>query len=333
MILTRYPARVPQIIPPFALIWIQLVEEFYWMTGEEEFIREMFPVIQDILSWFDRLRCPDRILKKPFPYWNFTDWSIPAEEGGENNAGNRASLMMFTIGALQAARRMGAVIGEEASSAAYARDANSLKKECVTRLWDPGEALLRDDIDEPVRAVHQTILALLYDVLPTEWETKAFDAVLRADGKYEPTVPFSYYLFRAASRLGAYERVWPRLRVWEDMLSTGTTSWFEMPEPSRSDCHAWSSWILRDYYTEILGIQPLSPGYREVLVRPRLVPGLEHAEGTLPTCMGTIRVSWRILRSGGVEVDVELPPVCQGGTLDINGTTSPIKPGMNRIRI
>lgn len=330
MILTRYPARVPQIIPPFALIWIQLVEEFYQMTGKEAFVREMFPVIRDILAWFERLRCPERILKKPFPYWNFTDWSIPAEEGAENNAGNRASLMMFMIGALQAAGRMAAVIGEELSGTAYAGTAEELKTECFEGLWDPKASLLRDDIDEPARAVHQTILALLYGVLPGDVEKTAFESVLQAEGKYEPTVPFSFYLFRAASRLDAYDRVWPRIRAWEGMLSSGTTTWFEMPEPTRSDCHAWSSWILRDYFTEILGIQPLAPGYLEVLIRPRFVEGLEHAEGRLPTCIGTVGVSWRILTTGRVEIEVELPEACQGGLLEIGGDKSPLMPGHNR---
>lgn len=330
MILTRYPARVPQIIPPFALIWIQLVEEFYQMTDREEFIREMFPVIRDILAWFERLRCPERILKKPFPYWNFTDWSIPANEGAENNAGNRASLMMFTIGALQAAGRMAVVAGERKLETEYAGAAAELKTQCFDRLWDPEVSLLRDDINEPARAVHQTILALLYEVLPAEIEMAAFDAVLQADEKYQPTVPFSFYLFRAASRLNAYDRVWPRIRVWEDMLSSGTTTWFEMPEPTRSDCHAWSSWILRDFFTEILGIHPLRPGFREVLIRPRFVKGLDRAEGMLPTCAGGVSVNWRRSTRGKVEIEVELPETCQGGVLEINGERFLLRPGRNR---
>jgi hypothetical protein len=293
----------------------------------------MFPAVRDILAWFDRHRCPERILQKPFPYWNFTDWSIPSEEGGEHNAGNRASLAMHLIGALQAASRMTDTIGDDADALAYKGRAETVKRQCVERLWHPGESLLRDDIDTPVQAVHQTILALLYEVLPTELENQALDAVLQAEGKHQPTVPFSFYLFRAASRLNAYEKVWPRIRMWEEMLSTGTTTWFEMPEPTRSDCHAWSSWILRDFFTELLGIQPLSPGYSEVLIRPRFIETLDNAEGTLPTCAGIIHVCWKRTGSGGIAIHVELPASCRKGVLEIHGGTSPLQPGKNSIEV
>ena len=332
MILTRYPARTPQIIPPFALIWIQLVEEFYQMTGRADLVHDLFPTVRGILEWMQRYRCPERILKRRFPYWNFTDWSIPGGDGTEHNAGNRASLMMFYAGALQAAEGLAGITGHAELASLYAASCASLKAQCREKIWDDEQHLFRDDIDEPARALHQTILGVLYGVVPDGHETVALDAVLGATDRYAPTVPFNFYLFRAASRLDAYERVWQRIGSWRAMLASGTTTWFEMPEPTRSDCHAWSSWILRDYFTEILGIHPLAPGYRKVLVRPRLIDGMEYARGALPTVAGRIEVSWRISKTEGLEVEVTLPAGCEGGVLVIDGKASEIPPGTSFFR-
>ena len=328
MIFTRYPSRIPQIIPPFAHMWIMLVEDYYQMTGNAAFVAEMFPVIESILAWFEARGDEADILVRPFPYWNFTDWSIPQDEGKEINAGNRASLIMFYLGALRSAATLAGVCGQTPTHHEKAVRLSATIKE---KLWDAKEGLFKDDTRGGTTAVHQTILGILYDVLSPEDSVKAFDRVLARTDIAQPTIPFTYYLFRAASKLGRYKDVWPRLSLWKDMLNIGATTWFEMPEPTRSDCHAWSSWIARDFLTEILGIQPLEPGFKKILVRPQ-TGFLINASGGMPTPLGFVRVAWNS-SNGKFRAEVELPAESGGGLFVFpDGRTSALKPGINSMQ-
>jgi hypothetical protein len=45
--------------------------------------------------------------------------------------------------------------------------------------------------------------------------------------------------------------------------------------------------------SEVLGIRPASPGYETVEVAPQHA-GMDRAEGTVPTCRGTIQVAWDV---------------------------------------
>ncbi|MEI6033049.1 MAG: family 78 glycoside hydrolase catalytic domain [Verrucomicrobiae bacterium] len=326
ILITRYPSRVPQIIPPFALIWIMLVEDYFEMTGNAGFVAEMFPAVEGILAWMQAREDESDILVRPFPYWNFTDWSLPQDEGKETNAGNRASLMMFYLGALRSASTLAKVCGRNSSpiEEKAARLSGSIKD----KLWDQSLGLFQDDTRGGTLAVHQTILGILYDVLSPEESHRAFDQVIARTDLAQPTIPFTYHLFRAASKLGRYAEVWPRLSLWREMLDLRATTWFEMPEPTRSDCHAWSSWIARDFLTEILGIQPLEPGFRKILIRPQ-TGILQQASGGMPTPVGYVHVAWKFL-GGQFRAEVDLPAGCDGSLLVFpSGKEVRLAPGLH----
>lgn len=65
------------------------------------------------------------------------------------------------------------------------------------------------------------------------------------------------------------------------------TTQLEMPEPSRSDCHAWGAHPLYHYFATILGIRPAGFGFQTVAITPQLGP-LASAEGSLVHPRGTI---------------------------------------------
>ena len=55
-----------------------------------------------------------------------------------------------------------------------------------------------------------------------------------------------------------------QLGPWRQMLALGLTTWAEKPEPTRSDCHAWSAHPNFDLLATVAGIEParggVSPG-------------------------------------------------------------------------
>ncbi|THY46729.1 glycoside hydrolase family 78 protein [Aureobasidium pullulans] len=83
-------------------------------------------------------------------------------------------------------------------------------------------------------------------------------------------------------------------------------------------CHAWSSGPTAELSRNVLGIQPVAPGFREWRVAPQSL-GLEWAKGSQPTPFGDIAIDWRIDEAGNVTMTVE-SPVGTHGTVSMPGS-------------
>jgi hypothetical protein len=94
------------------------------------------------------------------------------------------------------------------------------------------------------------------------------------------------------------------------MLGLGLTTWAENPEPTRSDCHAWSAHPNFDLLATVAGIEPGAAGFREVAISPHLGP-LRRLKATLPHPQGDIIVSYE-RRGEGLVADVTLPKGLSG---------------------
>ncbi|MFD0717334.1 alpha-L-rhamnosidase C-terminal domain-containing protein [Paenibacillus sp. GCM10027626] len=87
------------------------------------------------------------------------------------------------------------------------------------------------------------------------------------------------------------------------MLFQGATCFWETNDGANafgragSLCHGWSATPLYFYYSFLLGVRPLEPGFRAFQVAP--VPGGFHqASGVVPTPRGPIEVSWKNTETG-----------------------------------
>jgi hypothetical protein len=82
------------------------------------------------------------------------------------------------------------------------------------------------------------------------------------------TVYFKFYLHEAMYHVGRADLIWPDLQLWHDMVDKGLTTFAEKPEPSRSDCHAWSAHPLYHFVASILGVRPTAPGCSAISIKP-----------------------------------------------------------------
>lgn len=131
-------------------------------------------------------------------------------------------------------------------------------------------------------------------------------------------------------RLGVYEQAWTRrLHNWTDQLALHATTWFETREPSRSDCHAFGSWIMTEFLTAIPGITPAAPGFAQVRVAPHCLD-LDHVKGTIPTVRGPIHAAWK--RNGGkIRYEIDLPSPITGRLLTPTGEQFPLAAGRQTV--
>jgi hypothetical protein len=101
------------------------------------------------------------------------------------------------------------------------------------------------------------------------------------------------------------------LKYWRDMLDIGLTTFAENPEPTRSDCHAWSSSPNYDFLATICGIMPASPGFSTVVIKPALGE-LTQVNGSIPHPAGEINVSLKRVGAKSISGTITLPATITG---------------------
>jgi len=112
------------------------------------------------------------------------------------------------------------------------------------------------------------------------------------------------------------------------MLSLGLTTWAESPEPTRSDCHAWSAHPNYDLLTIVAGILPDNPGFRKIWIEPHL-GALQHLEAAMPTPKGLVEVKYR-RTAKGVEAQITLP-AGMSGVVKLNAQETPLHEGQQTV--
>ena len=141
---------------------------------------------------------------------------------------------------------------------------------------------------------------------------------------------FRHYVHSAVNMAGEGDRYLGLLGEWESMLSRGLTTFAERYEqpgnPSRSDCHAWSSSPNFEVFRTVLGIDTAAPGFQRVRIRPFLGK-LERVSGAIPHPKGEISV--KLERTGiRLRADITLPAGVSG-EFSWKGTERPLVPGWN----
>ena len=111
-------------------------------------------------------------------------------------------------------------------------------------------------------------------------------------------------------KAGLGDQYLDQLGPWRQMLALGLTTWAEKPEPTRSDCHAWSAHPNFDLLATVAGIEPAAPEFRQVEIRPHL-GALHELKATLPHPQGEIQVAYE-LHGKTSTADVVLPEKLSG---------------------
>ncbi len=145
------------------------------------------------------------------------------------------------------------------------------------------------------------------------------------------TLYFRFYVIRAMAEVGLGDRYVAELQPWRDMLALGLTTFAEKPEPTRSDCHAWSACPNYDLLALVCGITPDAPGFRRVRIAPALGP-LAWVDAKMPHPNGEITLQLRQMTGGGIEARVALPAGVSG-VFSWGGTERALAAGTQTVAI
>lgn len=308
---SRYPSWLPQYIPPFSLLWIGMMHDLWWYRGDVEFLRAYLPGIRNVLSWFESGLISSGLLGK-LQWWNFVDWSKEFEDGVPSleSDGQSAILSLQFVAALREAADLEAAFGSSERAQHDRALASKIVDAVRQKCWDPARKLVADTPSKKSFSQHANILAVLEDLIPAAEQAAVMKQVLRDPTLVQCTYYFRFYLFRAMKKAGLADDYLNQLGPWRDMLALGLTTWAENPEPTRSDCHAWSAHPNFDLLATVAGIESAAPGFREVAITPHLGT-LRHLKATLPHPQGDIEVSYE-RKGDGLTAEINLPAKLAG---------------------
>ncbi len=303
---SRYPTDLPQLIPPFSLFWIGMQHDLWWFGGDRTFAKRYLAGNRAVLEWFEARLATSSLLGR-LEWWNYADWidgwahgEPPFRDGGES-----VILSLQYVLALREAAALEEAVGSVTIAARYRSLARRVAAAAHRAAWSPEKGLLADTPAKQTWSQHANLLAVLANVVPPVEQRALMTRVLEDTSLTQATYYFKFYLMRALRKAGLADLYLEQLGPWKSMLDLGLTTWAEKPEPTRSDSHAWSAHPSLDLLTTVAGIQPSSPGFSRVRIRPHLGT-LTTLDAAVPTPKGEVAVSY-VKQGSALRASITLP--------------------------
>lgn len=336
---SRYPSLSPQLINTFSLFWVDMLHDYWRHRSDDAFLRARLTGLHAVLAWFEVKIDPATGLLGPVPYWTFVDWAnewgwndamgIGGEPAGAHTGGSSIVTLQYA-GTLRRAAELCRALDQADRAVHYEQTATGLLAAVNRHCWDGTRRLYADTPEKKIFSQHANVFAVLSGAVTG---AAARDLIQRTAGDttiIQATTYFRFYLLRALKEAGLGDRYLSELGQWHDMLARGLTTFAEKPDPTRSDCHAWSASPVYEFLATVCGIEPASAGFATVRIEPHL-GHLRHATARMPHPRGEISVT--LQREGpGVEAGISLPEGVTG-TFVWAGKSVVLNAGMQTVRL
>ena len=328
--MSRYPTRLEQYIPGFALWWVGMVHDYHWYVADAPFVRRMLPGVRSVLSFFEAYQKENGSLRR-----------CP---GGATSIGSRSgrtatrrrmpmaappssisSCSWPTVGQRRWKRRP-ACPNWRRSIANASAFCGRLSAPCI---GTPDGSYSPTHRRKSCSRSTPTPWRCWPTSYPATRRARSMLHTLTAPGLAQGALYFKFYMHQALAKVGEGDHYLEQLDDWRGMLAIGLTTFAEVVDrpgrPTRSDCHAWSASPNIELMRTVLGVDSAAAGFSRVVVRPHLGQ-LKFAEGAVPHPKGLIEV--RVEASGNVSVT---SPV--DGEFLWRGTRRDLRAGANRFTV
>lgn len=325
---SRYPSNDMQVIPPFSLYWVSMIYDYWMHRSDDAWVRSLLNGARDVLDWHEQRIGPDG-MNGYLEWWNFVDWTWPAgtPPGREGSSSILSLQYVYTLGQ---AEKLFRYYGRNREADHYQALAEKIAGATYRRCWDASRQLMADHPEKKTYSQHANIWALLTDAIPVEDRQRVFKTLLADTSITQATFYFKFYLFELLKKMEAGDLLPELLKPWEEMIGLGLTTFAEKPEPVRSDCHAWSASPNYQLLSIVAGINPSSPGFKEVSISPYLGKQTE-VSGKIPHPNGDLKTSYRV-EGQKLLASLELPPGVKG-KFTWKGIIYPLRPGTNSFQL
>lgn len=230
--------------------------------------------------------------------------------------------------------KLASALGFTADAFRYRRMARQVSRSFVQAFIDPASGLVVDGEGTKHSSLHANLFALAFGLAPPAdlprvlafihsrgMACSVYGAQFLLDGLYEADDP-DYALGLITSRGD---------RSWFNMLREGATitmeAWGQRYKPNQDWNHAWGTAPANYIVRHFMGIQPVEPGFRRVMIRPQ--PGkVGHAALNYLTVRGRLtedfwnspsRFRMLVGLPGNTRAEVYLPFVVGDGPVTMDG--------------
>lgn len=311
MIQCNAPAAFDQIIPVFALYYVDLLYYHYQYYGDRKLLRTYLPTVTGILQYFQDRIDPNTGLLGTTGYWSFVDWvELWRPNHGSPVSDPSEPLYIYShifAYALERSAYLLGQIGWEGQAAEY----KALRQSLLLRLrgTKADSGYYRVSPSETVPSQHGQLWAVLSGCAAGGEDKELMRRCMSDPSLLQCSYSMSFYLFRAMEKAGVYDEIPGKWKPWQDMMDLHVTTWLEDGVNQRSDCHGWSAVPIYDLTAMALGIRPEKPGYEAICIRPGALE-LGSMEATVATVRGPVSVSRKVKKEGSgyaVSLGVVLP--------------------------
>lgn len=295
LVMCSFPSKFVQVIPGFALYYVDMLYNHYLYYKDERFIKKYICVSDSILAYFSDKLDEETGLFERSEYWEFVDWvkewhhnyGAPLAKNENVNTIYHEMYIYF----LKKAADLNDLIGRNGISDEYRQTAQRVKQGVLKYCYDEEQGLFTDTVGRKDASTHAQFWAVLSGIIEGEQARSMMLRVIEDKSLFQCSYSMTFYLFRALEMTGLYKYAIKYLDTWKGMMNLNMTTWCEDPVTQRSDCHGWSSLPIYEFAAMTLGIKPNKPGYEEILINP-FTENHEKAKGTIATIKGTVTVCW-----------------------------------------
>lgn len=293
------PGSFMQEIADFSLQWPMQLLNYYWQSGDIVFLKEMAPVAEGILKYFDKYKRVDGLLENVKEKWNLVDWPQNLRDNYDFDLstvvgdGCHNVINAFYCGAVKTVNEIRDLAGIK-----YENDFPKLKEAFIKAFYREDLRLFADSTVSIHTSLHSNMLPLFFGLFPDEALSSIVDLI--KEKRLHCGVYNTYFLLKGLAAVGEYDLVYELItsqdeRSWANMLREGATTCFEAwgkgQKWNTSLCHAWASSPIPVIIEDILGLRPGKPGWEEVEFNPHIPKSLEEVYLEIHTVRGPIIVS------------------------------------------
>lgn len=327
---SRYPDCCTQWIPPFSLIWVWMVHDYFRWRNDAEFVKTQLTGTRSVLNAFSTFLNNHHLLEN-IPHWPFVDWTSIWDTGYPPGAkgGISAIINLTYLLTLEKAIELENALGDPLMAVVYDEQRKRTATALLRAFWSSERNMMADDLSFKCFSEHAQALFILANSFDLEIQQKALQSLLQEPGLTRTSIYFSFYLFEALFKMNEVGTIRERFEFWNTLCEQGFKTPPENFGCTRSDCHAWASHPLYHLHASILGITPAEPGFRSVRVRPQDI-GWKDLSGKTVHPNGLIETEFH-LNGTTLEGMIILPGV--HGCLEWRGEQLQLSPGLNQIRI
>jgi hypothetical protein len=309
------PIPLMQTVVPYTLDLALAEIDYFWVSGDSTHFVKRLEDILAIAEEFDPYLNPQK-------GWYFFDWD---KRIVDNPVQEQAAFIGKYIQVCRETAAAARIVGNGAAAEKLTAKANEYSTK-----WKAAHPDWYKEYD-----IHALTNLTLGKTLTGDDVARVYDKVYSDRlNRCTNTPYFGFYILQSLSQMGKQDKALEMIRdYWGTMIQAGATSVWEewhpswqMPSgmlpPQYAPPKAWSGlsliqpsgagpahWLL----SEIIGIQPQSPGFKDVRIEPNIID-LRRAKGAAATPMGAVAVEWKS-DNETLELQFNVPEGCRSVTV------------------